>query len=62
MSKILFILKRRENYSEKVDTKIGLTTGLYNSASFVNRMLNKVGIKSTNTESTHVENFIHTQT
>lgn len=46
MSKILFILKRRENYSEKVDTKIGLTTGLYNSASFVNRMLNKVGIKS----------------
>jgi len=46
MSKILFILKRRENYSEKVDTKVGMTTGLYNSASFVSRMLNKIDIES----------------
>lgn len=46
MSKILFILKRREDFNSKVHTKVGLTTGLYNSASFVNDMLNEAGIES----------------
>lgn len=39
MPKILFVLKRKENYNENIDKHIGVTTGLYNSASFVNNML-----------------------
>ena len=39
MSKILFILKRREDYSAATHSHIGLSTGLYNSASFVHDML-----------------------
>jgi hypothetical protein len=46
MSKVLFILKRREDYSAIVHSHIGLSTGLYNSASFVNDMLNNIGIDS----------------
>jgi len=46
MNKVLFILKRKENFNATVDTHIGLTTGLYNSASFVDEMLVSSGVKS----------------
>ena len=46
MSKVLFILKRREDYNSKVHSHIGLSTGLYNSASFMNNMLVDQGIDS----------------
>lgn len=46
MSKVLFILKRREDYSAKIHSHIGLSTGLYNSAKFMNDMLNDAGIQS----------------
>jgi len=46
MSKVLFILKRRDDYSATLHSHIGLSTGLYNSASFVNGMLNELGIDS----------------
>jgi hypothetical protein len=46
MSKILFILKRREDYNTKIHSHIGLSTGLYNSASFMNEMLVSQGIES----------------
>lgn len=45
-SKVLFILKRREDYGQEHYTNEGLTTGLYNSASFVKNMLQKHGILS----------------
>jgi len=35
MKKVLFILKRREDYNAVMHSNIGLSTGLYNSASFV---------------------------
>ena len=37
--RILFVLKRKEDFNPVKDNKIGLTTGLYNSASFVVSML-----------------------
>jgi hypothetical protein len=40
MNKILFLLKRREDYSAILHSNLGLSTGLYNSASFMNDMLN----------------------
>lgn len=46
MTKVLFILKRREDFNAKTHNKIGLTTGLYNSASYVCDMLNDVGVES----------------
>lgn len=46
MSKTLFILKRRPDFNSAVHTKIGLTTGLYNSANFMNEMLQANGIES----------------
>lgn len=45
-AKILFILKRREDFNAIVHNKVGLTTGLYNSASFVNQMMIDNGIES----------------
>jgi hypothetical protein len=39
MKKVLFILKRKESYDATIDKHIGVTTGLYNSASFMNEML-----------------------
>ena len=39
MAKILFILKRREDYNSILHSHVGLSTGLFNSASFVNDML-----------------------
>jgi hypothetical protein len=46
MSKVLFILKRREDYHEVLHSHVGLSTGLYNSASFVNQMLQDLGFES----------------
>ena len=46
MTKVLFILKRREDYNAVVHAHVGLSTGLYNSASFVNQMLRDSGIHS----------------
>jgi len=43
---VLFILKRREDYDAKVHSAIGMSTGLYNSAKFMNDMLLNAGIKS----------------
>ena len=39
MSRVLFILKRRQDFDAKVHTHVGLSTGLYNSAKFMNDML-----------------------
>ena len=44
--KVLFILKRREDYNVDKHSQIGLSTGLYNSASFMNQMLVDSGIES----------------
>lgn len=46
MKKILFILKRREDYHAILHSHVGLSTGLYNSASFMNEMLQSQGIES----------------
>jgi hypothetical protein len=46
MTKILFILKRREDYNATTHSHVGLSTGLFNSASFVNDMLNDQKIES----------------
>jgi glycosyltransferase involved in cell wall biosynthesis len=46
MSKVLFILKRREDYHAVLHSHVGLSTGLYNSASFVDQMLRDIGIES----------------
>ena len=46
MKKVLFILKRREDYNAEIHSHVGLSTGLYNSASFMNEMLRKRGIIS----------------
>jgi len=45
--KVLFILKRRDDYSvTKHSSHVGLSTGLYNSASFMNEMLKASGVDS----------------
>jgi hypothetical protein len=46
MSKILFLLKRREDYHAIMHSAIGLSTGLYNSAKFMNDMLIDLGFES----------------
>ena len=46
MSRVLFILKRREDYNAVTHSHIGMSTGLYNSAKFMNDMLLKNGIES----------------
>jgi len=46
MSRVLFILKRREDYNAVVHSHLGLSTGLFNSASFVKDMLLEAGIES----------------
>ena len=45
-SKILFILKRKQEYNTTNDYSIGLSTGLYNSAQFMNQMLLDGGFDS----------------
>ena len=44
--KVLFILKRREDYNPIKHNPKGLSTGLFNSASFMDNMLNDMGIES----------------
>ena len=44
--KVLFILKRREDFNPITHNKLGLSTGLFNSASFVSSMLVGVGVES----------------
>jgi len=46
MKKILFILKRRDDYNAILHSNIGLSTGLYNSASFTDNMLRDAKIQS----------------
>jgi len=46
MNKLLFILKRREDYCAKMHSNIGLSTGLYNSAKFMNDMMLELGFES----------------
>jgi len=46
MSRVLFILKRREDFNAKVHSHIGLSTGLYNSAKFMDDMLQDNNIES----------------
>ena len=45
-TRILFILKRREDFDLLKHSKEGMQTGLFNSASFVNQMLRDSGIES----------------
>ena len=45
-SRVLFLLKRREDYNSIVHSSIGLSTGLYNSANFMHTMLKERGIES----------------
>ena len=44
--KVLFILKRRDDYNGIKHSHVGLSTGLYNSASFMNDMLRQLGVES----------------
>ena len=44
--KVLFILKRREDFNPEKHTVLGLSTGLFNSATFMNNMLNSLGVES----------------
>lgn len=44
--KILFILKRKQNYSERDYTNAGMSTGLYNSAKYVSEMLDQIKIEN----------------
>lgn len=46
MSKALFLLKRREDFHPLQHSKNGLSTGLFNSASFVCDMLGDAGVES----------------
>jgi len=46
VAKVLFILKRREDYNSILHSNVGLSTGLYNSANFMNEMLNNNNISS----------------
>jgi len=46
MKKVLFILKRRDDYGAEKHSHVGLSTGLYNSANFMNEMLRDVGVES----------------
>lgn len=44
--KVLFILKRREDFNATMHSHIGLSTGLYNSANFMHQMLTANGVQS----------------
>jgi len=46
MNKVLFILKRREDFNPVKHSPRGLSTGLFNSASFMDQMLNDMGVES----------------
>jgi hypothetical protein len=44
--KVLFILKRREDYNPVKHSPLGLSTGLFNSANFMHEMLQQAGVNS----------------
>lgn len=44
--RVLFILKRRDDYNAQLHSHVGLSTGLYNSASFMHKMLIEKDIES----------------
>lgn len=44
--KVLFILKRRPDYNGEIHSHIGVSTGLFNSATFTSNMLADAGIDS----------------
>jgi len=46
MSRVLFILKRREDFNATVHNHVGMSTGLYNSAKFMHDMLQENGVES----------------
>jgi len=46
MTRVLFILKRRPDYNQTIHNHVGLSTGLYNSASFMDQMLRDAGVES----------------
>ena len=46
MAKALFILKRRGDFNPEMQANVSMSTGLYNSASFMSAMLNSLGINS----------------
>ena len=46
MSRVLFILKRREDFNAITHSHVGLSTGLYNSAKFMDNMLQAHGVDS----------------
>ena len=61
--KILFILKRREDYQPIVHSPKGLSTGLYNSAKFMHDMMTDMGF-DTNMEiaidANCIDKLVHT--
>ena len=46
MARILFILKRRPDYNQKIHSHVGISTGLFNSVKFMDTMLQQAGIES----------------
>ena len=44
-ARVLFILKRRQDYNAIVHSHVGLSTGLYNSAKFMDDMLQANGVE-----------------
>ena len=46
MKKVLFILKRKEGTVAETNMHVGISTGLYNSASFMDDMLRNLGVDS----------------
>lgn len=44
--RVLFILKRKNDYNAFRDSEIGMSTGLYNSAFYMNKMLTDAGVES----------------
>ena len=49
--KVLFILKRRPDYNGEIHSHIGVSTGLFNSATFTSNMLADAGIDESKIES-----------
>jgi hypothetical protein len=46
MARILFILKRRPDFNQKIHNHVGISTGLFNSVKFMDTMLQEAGIES----------------
>ena len=45
-NKVLFVLKRRQDFNAQIHTHEGLSTGLFNSAGFMDQMLRDNGVES----------------